>query len=111
MGRKPSRKNGHAWVDLLTKDRGEPTWGDYVLATKYGDGGSRDPWFVGFLRAFIEWGPGDRRYLVFDSDGNSGRATGFRAAVRISKEKGEWLLRNREDLEMSGDSVFFHAKD
>lgn len=68
--------------------------GEYVLATRWSDGSPHDPWAVGFLTS-IDLG----RYYV-QADGVS-PSRGFRRCQRISREEGEWILRNKEKIELS----------
>ena len=63
--------------------------GDYVLATKWNDGDSRDHWFVGY---FIKK-EGDR-YFVGDKDGNLARFNGFRKCKKIHPAIGAYLVKN-----------------
>ena len=71
------------------KPNAEITVGDYVLATKYGDGDPGDAWALG-------WYDGVRddkgRHYVKDNDGKQIRGNGFRRVARIRKDVGRWLL-------------------
>jgi len=71
-----------------------PERGDYVLATKWSDGNPGDPWGVGFYD-----GEGDGRLFVVDSNRKQIRLNGYRAAARIPKKLGQWLLENAAALE------------
>ena len=67
--------------------------GDYVLATKYGDGDPGDGWALGFYAGqMAEYKYLPARHDVVDSDGNSIRGNGFRRVARIRKDVGRWLL-------------------
>jgi hypothetical protein len=85
-----------------------PAVGDYVLATKYGDGDPGDPWALGFYAGELDMG-NDRceikvapRYAVNGSDGRSIRPNGYRRVARIRKDVGHWLLKvAAEQLERS----------
>jgi hypothetical protein len=67
--------------------------GTYVLATKYRDGNSNDPWYVGF---FVR--KEDNRFIVADENGKITRDTGFGRCVAISEDEGKYLLENVEKL-------------
>lgn len=69
--------------------------GDYVLATKFHDGDSGDPWAVGFYAGLTE----HDRYLVKDGNDNHIRASGYRRVGKISHDLGSWLMNNADDLE------------
>jgi len=79
--------------------------GEYVLATKYSDGDSRDHWAVGFY----DHAKGDRHFVI-DGAGNQLRANGFRRVGRITPEKGAWLLENSKSIVASGRSVWGFAR-
>jgi hypothetical protein len=79
--------------------------GDYVLATKYSDGDSRDHWAVGFY----DRANGDRHFAV-GNDGEQLRANGFRRIGRIAPEAGAWLLENSRSIVASGRSVWGFAR-
>ena len=75
-----------------------PAVGDYVLATKYGDGDPGDAWALGFYAGELDMG-NDReqikvapRYLVNDSSGKTIRPNGYRRVERVRKDVGAWLL-------------------
>jgi hypothetical protein len=76
--------------------------GDYVLATKYYDGDPLDHWCVGFY----DREENGRHYIV-DNDGKQFRGNGFRRAARISHERGFFILRNTEEIEMSCRSLWW----
>jgi hypothetical protein len=65
--------------------------GDYVLATKYGDGDPGDMWALGFYDGVRD--PQGRHY-VKDSAGNQIRGNGFRRVGRIREDVGRWLLKD-----------------
>ena len=75
--------------------------GDYVLATKWSDGDPKDNWCVGFY----DRQEGNRHFVV-DGNGTQFRAGGFRRAKKISKARGDWLVKNIPDIEKSGRSVW-----
>jgi len=84
--------------------------GDYVLATKYSDGDPLDGWCVGFYKEpYLHCGY-DQRHIVVDNDGNSFRANGFRRVKKISKERGEWIIKNQKIIETSGFSMWHFAR-
>lgn len=74
---------------------GELQKGDYVLATKWSGGDPGDGWAVGFYDGILpkEAGP---RCMVVDEGGKQFRQNGFRRVKKISKERGEFILRNKE---------------
>jgi hypothetical protein len=80
--------------------------GDYVLATKWGDGDPQDHWCVGFFSHMLR----DDRYIVVDDKGVPFRASGFRRVKRISPRRGKWLLNNAKWIELSNKSVWEWAR-
>jgi hypothetical protein len=76
--------------------------GDYVLATKWNDGSSKDDWCIGFFKTFNK----DRYYIV-DLNGNSLRVNGFRRCKKISKKRGEFILSKIDLIQMSSKSLWF----
>lgn len=87
------------WLDepkreALTGER--ITKGEYVLATKWGDGDPGDHWGVGFYDRFE-----NGRHYVVDGSGQQIRGGGFRRAGRITMEVGIWLLSAAKSLEAS----------
>lgn len=83
--------------------------GDYVLATKYGDGDPGDHWVVGFFDGMLPKLGGDR-FMVVDANGRNFRGNGFRRIKRISAERGAWLLAHARDIEYGRFSVWFWAR-
>ena len=79
--------------------------GDYVLATKYKDGDPQDHWYVGFLDLVSIRGDGIR-YYVKDNNGKLFRRNGFRWVKRINPNEGRWPLEHKEEIEMSGLSLW-----
>jgi len=78
--------------------------GDYVLATKWNDGDRREQWCVGIYDSEdTERG----RHYVVDNDGRSFRASGFRRVAKISRERGEFILRNRPTIEWAERSLWW----
>ncbi len=67
--------------------------GDYVLATKYRDGDPGDQFCVGFYDSFYMNGS-STRHLVVDGDGNQFRRNGFRRVAKVSRDRGEWIVKN-----------------
>lgn len=88
------------------KDKGERATepGDYVLATKWSDGDPNDPWAIGFYAGKLR-----DRYLVVDQSGVQFRPGGFRRIMRISAERGAWILANKEIIETSSKSMWHWA--
>lgn len=76
--------------------------GDYVLATKWSDGDPQDQWCIGFYDYEI-----DKRHLVVDDCGNQFRPNGFRRVAKVNKERGEFILRNRENIELGSRSLWW----
>lgn len=85
-----------------------PDTGDYVLATKYHDGDPGDHWAIGFYAGTTSHE--QKRFLVKDHAGQLFRANGFRRIAKISKARGEWMLRNAALIEQSGRSVWWWAR-
>lgn len=81
-----------------------PRKGEYTLGTRWGDGDPKDPWMIGFYD-----GTADNRvgHYVRDSAGNRFLA---RRVKKISKERGEWLLKNRAKIDDGHRSVWAWAK-
>lgn len=82
----------------------QPKPGDYVLATKWGDGDPGDPWAVGFYVG-VDNGPEPKRHLVKDSAGKLIRAGGYRRVGRVTPEIGKWLLDNADLLERAPSKI------
>lgn len=102
--------------DVETEKREQLKIGSYVLATKYKDGHPREHWVVGFLKEV--WPEGScqyqtERYDVINNDGQSFRGNGFRKCEVITKEEGEWLLKNGKNFPegkvITVDSVEFYT--
>ena len=83
--------------------------GSYVIATKFHDGDPNDHWCVGYYRGMLPKSGGDR-YEVVGGDGQLFRGNGFRRCEKISKERGEWLLKNARDIQWSGKSLWYFAR-
>ena len=77
--------------------------GDYVLATKWGDGDSRDHWVVGF---YDELKYGDR-HIILDGDGVSFRPGGFRRAAKISANRGAFIIKHTKEIEAGSRSLWW----
>lgn len=76
--------------------------GDYVLATKYSDGGPRDHWVVGFFSRMLC----EDRFIVTDADGQSFRANGFRRCEKITEAEGASILGRVEEIEQGEWSLW-----
>jgi hypothetical protein len=88
-----------------------PAVGDYVLATKYGDGHPQDHWCVGFYAGLTNPEKYDPpRYDVVDGEGKNFRGNGFRRIKKITPERGAWMLKHAKDIELSGRSVWRFAR-
>ena len=72
--------------------------GDYVLATKYGDGDPFDGYAVGFFDAMLPKVSEDR-FMVVNGEGQQYRGNGFRRCERITEELGSWIVRHRIAIE------------
>src|SRR5262245_4247591 len=83
--------------------------GDYVLATKWGDGDPQDHWCIGFYSETLN-SYGQNRFIVVDENGRPFRANGFRRAKRISKQRGRWILARKEQIEQSSRSLWYWAR-
>ena len=71
--------------------------GTYVLATKYKDGDPCDHWFVGFYKG--SWYNGSsKRHGVVDGKGVLVRYNGFRRVQKITKEEGNHLIKNKDNM-------------
>ncbi len=82
-----------------------PNIGDYVVATKYSDGNPGDEFCVGFIKEIMaDYTP--PRFDVIDGNGQSFRRNGFRRVKKISKERGEFLVKNLRTIEESRFSVW-----
>lgn len=73
--------------------------GDYVLATKYGDGDPQDEWAVGFFSGTLPKAGGDR-FLVSNGEGILFRANGFRRVKKISAKRGRWILDHKHAIDV-----------
>lgn len=82
----------------------KPEIGDYVIATKYGDGDPHDGWAVGFVAGMTDHDA--PRYVVVDGEGRSFRANGFRRARRIEATVGSKILSIGDRMNYSGRSVW-----
>jgi hypothetical protein len=95
----------------LKKQQRLPDVGDYVLATKYGDGDPQDHWCVGFYAGLTNPEKYDPpRYDVVDGEGKNFRGNGFRRIKKITLERGAWMLKHAKDIELSGRSVWHFAR-
>lgn len=74
-------------------ESGELVKGDYVLATKWQDGSSKDHWFVGYFAEQI-----DDRYFVCHADGTPARINGFRRCEKIHPAIGQYLVESHKEL-------------
>lgn len=83
--------------------------GDYVLATKYSDGDPGDHFCVGFYSGSLDH-CGEPRYMVVDSNGQNFRGNGFRRIKKISKARGEFIVRHLKLIESSSRSVWWWAR-
>jgi len=81
--------------------------GDYVLATKWSDGGPLDHWVVGFYNGKIDnYGDKYPRFDVVDAEKKQFRGNGFRRIKRISKKRGGSLLANKSYIGCFGKSLW-----
>ena len=65
--------------------------GDYVLATKWGDGDPGDQFAIGFYAGTLA-SVTTVRHMVQDTDGKQFRGNGFRRCESITQEEGAWML-------------------
>jgi hypothetical protein len=72
--------------------------GDYVLATKYHDGGMCDQWCIGWYDRSITYSERDVRHIVVDAAGVPFRATGFRRAKKISGQRGCFIVSRQAEI-------------
>lgn len=79
--------------------------GDYVLATKWSDGDPGDQWCVGFYDGTLSKVSEDR-HMVVDENGKQFRGNGFRRVKKISRERGAFLLKNKEFIEFGTRSLW-----
>lgn len=83
--------------------------GDYVIGTLYSDGEPKDPWYIGFYVSSRVRGA-VTKYLVADEHGNLFRSDGFRRIKKISRSEGNFLLANKERIEQSGRTLYWHLR-
>ena len=93
----------------MTKPKTPLKDGDYVLATKYSDGDSKDQFSIGFFcgMLFDHNGKQTDRYLVEDDNGQLFRQSGFRRCERISQRIGNLLVAAASMIRM-GDATVWH---
>lgn len=80
--------------------------GDYVLATKYGDGDPKDHFCVGFFREMLH-----ERFLVEDNKGQLFRANGFRRCERVSQKVGYKIVATMPLIEQGCKSVWYWRRN
>ena len=100
----PASDNGGygRWRCQMATCKRIPQHGDYVLATKYNEGGPRDHFAIGFYDR-----PLSDRHIVVDAEGKPQRANGFRRVDVISGEVGAVLVENIKLIEQSACSVWW----
>jgi len=83
--------------------------GDYVLATKYHDGDTKDHFCVGFFNGMLVQNNGavTDRYMVVDGTGCNFRRNGFRRCERISRSVGDTLVANINLIEHGCVSAWY----
>lgn len=82
--------------------------GDYVLATKYGDGDPCDHFYVGFVSGYT-W---HHRYMIVDNDGNNQRGNGFRRVEKLTADEGRQLVELMPSIgDKRGPSVWWHLSE
>jgi len=78
--------------------------GEYVLATKFHDGGPRDHFVVGFFSHMLR-----ERFIIVDDKGVPFRASGFRRVEKISAECGAFIVSRLREIEQ-GDRNLWSVK-
>jgi len=83
--------------------------GDYVLATKYSDGDTKDHFCVGFFNGMLIQNDGKvtDRHMVIDSEGKNFRGNGFRRCEKISQKVGDILVANINLMEQGCASAWY----
>lgn len=83
--------------------------GDYVLATKWGDGCARDHFVVGFYAGLLvdKFGDITDRHMVVDGEGKQFRMNGFRRCERVSGDIGDMIVKGMKLIEMGSASVWY----
>jgi len=80
--------------------------GDYVLATRWSDGDPQDAWCVGFYGKFN----GETRSYEVSLSFDSIRSSRYRKVKKISKKRGEFLLKNKELIESGSKSLWWWSR-
>jgi len=83
--------------------------GDYVLATKYSDGDTKDHFCVGLFNGMLIQNDGKvtDRYMVIDIEGKNFRGNGFRRCEKISQKVGDILVANMNLMEEACASAWY----
>jgi|APSaa5957512576_1039674.scaffolds.fasta_scaffold30810_3 hypothetical protein len=89
--------------------------GSYVLATRWCDGDRRDPWGIGWYLGLHEpLRPNyPITYRVADSDGRPHggyQLTEYARIKKISKERGEWILSHKKEIEWGDRSLWWWVR-
>ena len=71
-----------------------PKIGDYVLATKYSDGDSRDVWYIGYIHEILDE---NRGYILCDEHGVVQNRR-FRRCGLIHPAVSEYILYHRNEI-------------
>tara|TARA_R110000868_G_scaffold119513_5_gene317290 strand:- start:22888 stop:23448 length:561 start_codon:yes stop_codon:yes gene_type:complete len=82
--------------------------GDYVVATKYKDGGTRDHFCIGFFNGMLvdKFGKTTDRFMVIDSDGVNFRGNGFRRCEVVSDYVGNRMCEEMSFFKYSENSIW-----
>ena len=80
---------------------------DYVLATKYHDGNSAEGWCVGFFDRTEKGEVQDRHFIVSITGLQFRAGSGYRRMSKISKARGEFILSNVDNIELSHRSLWW----
>ena len=80
------------------------TPGDYVLATQKISGKPYFSWALGFYV-----GKHDEKYILIDNDGNIIDKEGFAKAQKITKSRGEFIIKNLNNIEENKMSLWWWA--
>lgn len=84
--------------------------GMYCLGCASVEGDPKEPWVVGFLKEVRRDAEGDH-YVLCDLDGESVHESDIVAVRAVSKEIGDWLVKNKKRLQEEGVSLWNYVID